>query len=80
MFKANMPCNAGYGRNGFKLMHDVSWNKINVIVAQHDAGIPESFPPQLVELGVISPVIWTLKRNKNRKHKNKKKKRLCLKC
>lgn len=37
-------------------MHDVAGQEVDVVVTQRDAGVPDPFPPQLVQLGILHPL------------------------
>lgn len=51
-----MPGDAGHSRHRAELVHDVARQEVDVVVAQRDAGVPDSFPPQLVQLGILHPL------------------------
>lgn len=47
---------AGDGRNRSELMNNVSWQKVNVVVVQIDAGIFDALATQLIQFGVLEPL------------------------
>lgn len=51
-----MPGHAGDGCHRAELVHYVPRQEVDVIVAQRDAGVPDPFPPQLVQLGILHPL------------------------
>ena len=51
-----MPRDAGAGRNGLELVDHVARDEVDVVVAEFDAGVANSLPPQLVKLCILYPL------------------------
>ncbi len=48
-----VPTYAGGGRHCSELMDDVSGEKVDIVVAEWDPGVPNALSHQLVELAVV---------------------------
>ena len=50
-----MPSDAGDSCHRLELMHDLAGDEVDVIVSQLDAGVADTLPVQLIQLGVLKP-------------------------
>lgn len=54
--EADVPRQAAHGRHGLKLVDDVAWDEVDVVVAQLQACVPDALAPQLVQLRIVHPL------------------------
>jgi len=48
--------NTGDGRNGSKLMDDVTWEEVDVIVSETDAKVANAVSSKSIEFGFLHPL------------------------
>lgn len=51
-----MPGQAADCSHGLKLVDDIPWDEVNVVVTELDTDVVDALPPQLVELGIVDPL------------------------
>lgn len=51
-----MPREAAHGRDRFELVYDITGDEVDVVVAELQAGVADTFPSQLVEFGIVHPL------------------------
>ena len=56
LLEPDVPGQAAHRRHRLELVDDVPGDEVNVVVTELDAGVADSLPPQLVELGVVHPL------------------------
>lgn len=54
--EADVPGQAAHCRHRLELVDDVPRDEVNVVVAELRVNVTNTFPPQLVKLGIIHPL------------------------
>ena len=55
LFQSQMPCNAGTGTDGAKLMDDIARDEINVVVPETELGVANAVSAELVQFSLLNP-------------------------
>ena len=55
LFQTQMPCNAGAGTDGAKLMDDIARDEIYVVVPETELGIANAVSAELVQFSLLDP-------------------------
>lgn len=56
LLEADVPRQAAHSRHRLKLVDDVAWDEVDVVIAQLQACVPDSLTPQLVQLRIVYPL------------------------